>query len=202
MKWRASSAYCLCLHVSGGGILRIRQERSVRLGVLALLLFATGCGTTTGQSGQSAPGSQTWLSINKAQKSVIWTIVADYDSSNGGMNFDGYSKGQMVVDIPQGWKVTVHFSNAGGQMTHSAMVVPFSAHSDMNFSSSSLVFQGATTPNPSLGTAKGVNQDFTFTADKAGQYALVCAVPSHSAMGMWDTLNVADSSSDPAIKTS
>jgi sulfocyanin len=182
-----------------GGILKNIKAKSVQWGALALLLLATGCGTTTEQS---SPTSQTWLSVNKAQKSMILTVVANYDSSNGGMNFDGYSKGQMVVDVPQGWKVTVHFSNASGQITHSAMVVPFSSHSDMNFTNSSMAFEGATTPNPSVGTAKGIYQDFTFTADKSGKYAIVCAVPSHAAMGMWDTLNVVDSTSSPSIKTS
>jgi plastocyanin len=187
------------MFLSGGGVLIKKYRNSLTWGALLLLLLTTGCGTTTAQK---SPTSQTWLSVNKAQRSVILTLVANYDSSNGGMNFDGYSKGQMVVDVPQGWKVTVHFSNANGQMTHSAMVVPFSAHSDMNFSNSSVAFAGATSPNPSLGTAKGVNQDVTFTVDTSGQYAIVCAVPSHAAMGMWDTLNVIDSTSSPSIKTS
>ena len=39
---------------------------------------------------------------------------------------------------------------------------------------------------------KGENDAVTFTADKAGEYALICYVPGHAAAGMWINFTVAD----------
>jgi hypothetical protein len=40
---------------------------------------------------------------------------------------------------------------------------------------------------------------FSFTADKAGQYAFVCGVPGHAAGGMWDEFDVSDSAKNVTI---
>ncbi len=48
---------------------------------------------------------------------------------------------------------------------------------------------------------KGTTQKFSFIADKAGKYAIVCGVPGHDAAGMWDTLVVSDSAATATIST-
>lgn len=118
------------------------------------------------------------------------TLVAAYNGANGFFNFDGYATGHLTITVPVGAKVVVSFTNKAG-LPHSAIVTPFASHTlPGNFP---LAFPGASTPNPSAGAASvKVPQVFTFTAGKAGQYAIVCGVPGHALGGMWDRLNVAN----------
>jgi hypothetical protein len=42
---------------------------------------------------------------------------------------------------------------------------------------------------------------FSFKADKAGQYAMVCGVPGHAQGGMWDELDISATAQAPTITT-
>lgn len=172
------------------------------LAALSLMTIITGCGSSAGSSnqGHNQKGSQ-WLTANAAQKTADIKLEANYQNANGGMNFDGFSRGQMTITIPQGWIVHVTFSNDSSLTVHSAMVVPYNDRTDFSFSASSLAFSGASTPNPDQGTANGQTQTFTFAANKPGQYAIVCAIPGHAAIGMWDTLIVSNSVTVASIST-
>jgi plastocyanin len=93
----------------------------------------------------------------------------------------------MIVTIPLGTKVTVKFSNKAS-LPHSVMVTTWADR--MAASNFATVFNGASSPNPTNGSTAGSPATFTFTANKAGTYAIVCAVPGHALAGMWDTLKV------------
>jgi sulfocyanin len=118
---------------------------------------------------------------------VALTLIAAYNSTQGGFNFNGGAAGKLTITVPLGVKVNVTFTN-NAPLPHSAQFVayaktpPTSAVSD--------AFKGAHTPNPTAGTAKGVKQTFSFVANKAGTYLLICAVPGHAAAGMWDNFVV------------
>ena len=109
-----------------------------------------------------------------------------------GFSFDGYSNGQMTVNVPQGWKVNVECHN---QTTspHSCAVVP-------DATSTSPVFSGGSTTNPTTGLQPGASQSFTFMAGQAGQYRIACLVPGHEDAGMWDNF-VVTSSGSPSLTT-
>jgi plastocyanin len=92
-----------------------------------------------------------------------------------------------VISVPVGYTVNVTFSNNGGA-PHSAVVTLYSKR--MSVGSFPLAFHGAGSPNPMSGIGKGKTQRFSFVANKVGKYALVCAVPSHAALGMWDVFQV------------
>jgi uncharacterized cupredoxin-like copper-binding protein len=109
-----------------------------------------------------------------------------------GFTFDGYSNGQMSVNVPQGWKVNVQCNN---QTTspHSCAVVADST-------STTPVFSGGSTTNPTTGLQPGASQSFTFMAGTAGQYRIACLVPGHEDAGMWDNF-VVTSSGSPSLTT-
>jgi hypothetical protein len=75
----------------------------VRLAV-ALFLLA-GCGGAAHARGAPSPGR--WLSANTAARQVTLTLVAGYNGTYGGFNFDGYGRGALLFRVPAGWRITV-----------------------------------------------------------------------------------------------
>ncbi|MFO2550920.1 hypothetical protein JI721_14385 [Alicyclobacillus cycloheptanicus] len=145
--------------------------------------------------------AQQWIMSNPSQKSGIIDLEANYNDNDGGMNFDGYSNGAMTVTVPKGWTVQVKFSNDSSMTVHSVMVVPFSDRTNSSFTPTDVAFKGAATPNAESGTLNGQTQTFIFTATKPGKYAIVCGIPGHAALGMWDTLVVSDTSTSISVST-
>ena len=154
--------------------------KALLLTVLAVAVSANGAG----------PGR--WLSWNAAARTAALTLVAGYDGSNNGFNFDGYGRGRLLVSVPLGWRVTVTCRNAG-PMRHSCAIVrgPMTAIP---------AFPGATTPDPVLGLKTGQTVRFTFTASRAGTYRIACLVPGHEEARMWDVL-VVGGVKRPSIET-
>ena len=94
-----------------------------------------------------AAGVGRWLTWNAAARTASLTLVAGYDGSNNGFNFDGYGRGQLLVRVPLGWRVTVTCRNAGS-MRHSCAIV-------RGAMTAVPAFPGATTPDPVLGLENG-----------------------------------------------
>lgn len=128
----------------------------------------------------------TWLVWNNKTHTATLTLVAAYNNTLSGYNFNGYAKGQMTVSVPSGTKVNVVFSN-DAPLPHSAVFTPFTK---MSSSTIPVAFKGSESPNPTSGVAKGKAQKFSFMANKVGKYAIVCAVPGHELIGMWDVFMV------------
>jgi sulfocyanin len=128
-----------------------------------------------------------WLVANAKTHTATLTLVAAYTNALNGFNFNGYGNGKMVITIPVGYRVTVSFSNKSS-VPHSAVFTPYSQKN--RTSTFPLAFKGSTSPDPTSGITSGTPQRFTFTASRAGTYALVCGVPGHEAAGMWDVLKV------------
>lgn len=147
-------------------------------------LPVAGLGAAGAHSSKAAP---TWISAKGT--TVNLTLVAGYNQDTAGFNFNGYAKGKMTVTVPTGAKVIIKFSNKAS-LPHSVAVTAYAKRTAMSFPDA---FKGANSPNPSQGITSGhAPQTVTFTANKAGTYAIVCAVPGHAAAGMWDTLKVAN----------
>lgn len=176
------------------------------LSSVAIAVVLTGCGAAANNppsTGTNAPASTSssssstskYISYDASSKTANLTLNAGV---SGGFDFNGYTKGAMTVTIPQGWTVNVTFTNQA-TVNHSAEIVPFSqVKAGKNFTPA---FSGAAISNPTLGISQGVTKKFSFTADKAGKYGIICAVPGHDDAGMWDTLVVSSSASTPSIST-
>jgi len=171
-------------------------KRAVFAGALtAVAMASVGCGATSPSPSRPQAPLATW---NASQHLVKWVVVAGDGGANGGMNFDGYANGEMTLVVPLGWRVEIAFRNASFT-PHSAMVVPFADHERPSFDASLAAFPGAATANPSQGSSKGDEETVTFTASRAGTYALVCAVPGHALAGMWDKLEVSAQAKSPSL---
>jgi hypothetical protein len=132
------------------------------------------------------------LTSDAAAKSVSFTLIASYNGANSGLNFDGYSSGNVEIEAPQGWSVTIACGNKG-PLNHSCAVVA-------DETASQPFFPGATTPNPGAGLPAGQQASFTFKADRTGTFRIVCLVPGHEPEGMWIAFKVVGSGS-PAANT-
>jgi hypothetical protein len=172
----------------------------IRLRVIAVaaaaLIAVAACGGDSGGSVRTpladASSPPLSLSSDSAAKTVSFTLVAGYNGANSGLNLDGHSGGNLEIDAPQGWAVTVTCSNKG-PLNHSCAVVADEAASQP-------LFTGATTQNPGAGLPAGQQESFTFKPDRAGTFRIVCLVPGHEPEGMWIVFKVVGSGS-PAVYT-
>jgi len=151
----------------------------------------SACGSSNsprvGATAQQAAGSPAppapsrFLAVDAGAHTVTITLIASYDGTNNGFNFDGYSR-ELMWTVPRGWKVHVVCKNRG-PLRHSCAVV-------QGAGTAKLSFRGAATSQPQVGIEAGGTASFTFRATKVGVYRFVCLVPGHEAARMWDVLKI------------
>jgi len=173
----------------------------LRIAVAAAALIAVAaCGGDSGDGSSSrtplaaASSPPLALSSDANAKTVSFTLIAGYNGANSGFNFDGYSGGNIEIDVPQGWAVTITCNNKG-PLNHSCAVVA-------DETASQPLFTGATTPNPGAGLPAGQQASFTFKPDRTGTFRIVCLVPGHEPEGMWIVFKVVGSGSPAAYTVS
>jgi hypothetical protein len=159
---------------------RIRGSLGVASVVLAATLASAATGMGTGSAGKPAPGR--FLSVNAARRAITVTLIAADGISNNGFNFDDYGRGELLVSVPEGWRVTVRCDNSSS--TFNSCVVVSGA------GASAPAFPGATTPDPVTGLDPGQSAAFSFVATRVGSYRLASLVPGHEQARMWDVLVV------------
>jgi sulfocyanin SoxE-like protein len=112
----------------------------------------------------------------------VLTLRADGNGTSLG-DFNGYSRGQVLVEVPHGWRVTVHCLNVSSTRMSCAIV--------SNSLSARPAFPGAATPNPTVGLDTGSSATFSFVARRDGTYRIACLVDDEEVgNGMWDALQI------------
>lgn len=149
---------------------------------------------SAGNGGDQPPAAR-FIALAEGEKTVRITVIAAYDSTNGGMNFNGYTKGAATYTVPAGWTVEVVYDNAG-DVPHSAVVVEQRMVRRVRVGEPA--FNGASTKNPVEGSTS--RETFTFTAAEAGEFAIACGFPSHALSGHWLKLNVEEGADAPSLK--
>jgi len=129
---------------------------------------------------KSPPPPSRFLAVDAHRHKVTITLIASYDGTNGGFNFDGYSR-VLMWTVPRGWKVHVVCENHGS-LPHSCAVV--------QGATAKPAFRGAATPQPRIGLLPGHTASFTFRASRTGVYRFACLVPGHEVARMWDVLKI------------
>ena len=155
-------------------------------------------GAPAGESKAAEPKESMFLSVDpKEPKTARLVVVSAYNSVNYGMNFNGFAKGGARYTIPQGWTVSVVFTN-NSPVPHSAIVVEKPVVKKLQMGEPA--FKGASTPYPVRGTTGKVGVPFQFTADEAGEFAIACGFPSHSANGHWIAFDVSATATAPSLQ--
>jgi len=120
-----------------------------------------------------------------------FSIVAAQTAANAENNFNGTSKGKLVMTVPVGATVQITFKNQGS-LPHSLQIIP-STNPLPATALSAPAFPGAQVPNPQAGIIKGQTANVQFTAGKAGKYLMICGFPGHALLGMYATFDVVPS---------
>ena len=155
-------------------------------------------GAPASESKAAEPKESMFLSVDpKEPKTARLVVVSAYNSVNYGMNFNGFAKGGARYTIPQGWTVSVVFTN-NSPVPHSAIVVEKPVVKKLQMGEPA--FKGASTPYPVRGTTGKVGVPFQFTADEAGEFAIACGFPSHSANGHWIAFDVSATATAPSLQ--
>jgi sulfocyanin len=149
----------------------------------------------------SAASTPTWVTTSGA--SVHLTIIAGYNSTNAGFNFNGAAHGQMVVTVPLGDTIDATFRNAAQGGFHDVVIIPYS----MPLPGAALkpAFTGAASPLPQFRPGAGgrpnlsAPESFSFTASKAGTYMMICGISGHALAGMWDTFVVSSTAKTASV---
>lgn len=131
--------------------------------------------------GKAPPSPGRFLAVDAHRHRVTITLIASYNGTNGGFNFDGYSR-YLMWTVPRGWTVRVTCENRG-PLRHSCAVV-------QGAGSTKSAFRGASTPQPRVGLEAGRSARFAFRASRTGVYRFACLVPGHEGARMWDVLKI------------
>ncbi len=136
------------------------------------------------------------LASDAASKTVTVNLIAGQGTAAKGFNFNGYSNGDMHIQIPTGWRVRVSMIDESNT-PHSALIVPWKERLGGALHAA---FAHSAPADFRSGIEKGDDpQKFTFTAGKAGKYAIVCGVRGHIDAGMWDVFDVVDNLAAPRV---
>ncbi len=172
----------------------MRLPTSLMTGLL--LLCAVGARAQTMKGGKIDP---TWLRADAASKTADFKLVAGLTDANGGMNFNGFSQGGLVLTVPQGWNVVLHFTNEDPNLPHSVEII--AEGPAVPSGPVPPAFEHATTGRLEQGFTSGQGAEVRFVAGKNGTFLIFCAVPGHGAAGMWIRLAVSGSAATPALAT-
>ena len=155
-------------------------------------------GTPSGDPKAAEPQESMFLSVDPiTPKTARLVVVSAYNPVNYGMNFNGFAKGGARYTIPQGWTVSVSFTN-NSPVPHSAIVVEKPMVKKLQMGEPA--FKGASTPYPVRGTTGKGGVAFQFVADEAGEFAIACGFPSHSANGHWIAFDVSPTATAPSLQ--
>jgi hypothetical protein len=177
-------------------------RRPTAAGVAAFAVLFAGCGshhrvgqpvTTTATSvahEAGRPDPRRFLASDPAAKQVRLTMIAGLGSSNNGFNFDDYGRGELLVSVPRGWRVTIDFQNHASRRTSCAVVT--------GARSATIAFPGASVAEPLQGVTPGGKDRFSFTAARAGVFRMTSLVPGQAEARMYAVL-VVTSGGRPSI---
>ena len=155
-------------------------------------------GTPSGDPKAAEPQESMFLSVDpNTPKTARFVVVSAYNPVNYGMNFNGFAKGGARYTIPQGWTVSVSFTN-NSPVPHSAIVVDKPIVKKLQMGEPA--FKGASTPYPVRGTTGKGGVAFQFVADEAGEFAIACGFPSHSANGHWIAFDISPTATAPSLQ--
>lgn len=176
----------------------------IRALTAAFSLGLTGCGG--GDSSDEAPTASTpaaapapaaapeefgmpdWMQVDNAARTVTIHLVAGLTDDNNRWNYNGYYGGTGGITVPMGYTVTITLENQDPAMAHSVGVDEVGASYPNVFAEVTPAFEGGVTADPASmmdATMPGETDEITFVASVAGEYALLCYVTGHAALGMW-----------------
>ncbi|MGH7570304.1 MAG: sulfocyanin-like copper-binding protein [Gemmatimonadota bacterium] len=139
-------------------------------------------GEATAAGALSTPA---WMTIDETAMTVSMEIHAGESDVNNRWNFNGLHAGSGAISVPQGYQVTINFTNSDPNQPHSLGIDEAMESYPATFEAPEPVFAGAITPDATTtGTPPNGTATISFTTDQAGDYAMICYVAGHAVAGM------------------
>jgi uncharacterized cupredoxin-like copper-binding protein len=151
---------------------------------------ATDTGTTTETAPAGGLTMPSWMLVDESAQTVKLEISAGSEPVNNYWNYNGLYAGNGSITVPQGYTVTINLVNADPAQPHSLGIGERMDAYPAMFENPEPAFAGAITPDATTGTAPQGTASITFTADRAGEFAMICYVPGHAVAGMVIPFNV------------
>jgi hypothetical protein len=161
----------------------LRRAGMLTAGVVLLAGLLAGSVGISGSQASTSAAAPTWATYDLKAKTAHLTLISSYGSDT--YNYNGGKAGHFTFTVPLGAKVVVTYSNQSSMMPHGAEVVPWTGVLPIALVPPPPAFAGAFSPNYRHGTRLGITQTFTFVANKAGKYLLICPVHNHVKFGHW-----------------
>lgn len=141
-----------------------------------------------------------FLRYDADARRVDLTVIAAFDQSNSGFNFNGGSHGGHRIVVPNGWTVRLTFINRD-VIPHSVAVVRQEKRVPMYVTRPA--FPGAASRSLQHGLPSGGRHDaITFVAEGPGTYLIACGIPGHAVLGTYLELTVSSSARVPTYEVS
>ena len=161
---------------------------SGRLGVTAMVCVAAL--TMAANAGRDPE----FMTFDADARRVDLTVIAAFDKSNSGYNFNGAPHGTALLTVPVGWQVRIAFSNRD-VIPHSAVAIRQPKVAPLRVPTPA--FSGAATRSFQRGLPPGAEDYFTFVATPAGDYLISCGATGHLVLGTFLQLRVSADATTP-----
>jgi sulfocyanin len=143
-------------------------------------------------------GDHGFMRYDRSARRVDLLLIAAFDESNSGYNFNGGSHGAHRITVPAGWHVRVRLINRD-VIPHSVAVVHEREVVPMRIARPAIA--GAASRALERGLPTGARQDdIMFVATPPGEYLIACAVPGQAALGSYLRLTVSSGAALPAYE--
>lgn len=174
----------------GGQPLSTRTSMKIIIGATVTFLLSTAVAT------MATAANPPWVHVNTSKKQVTFDISEGTNGQAGQYNFDGYAHGHMTMKVPTGWHVTMKVTN-DGSTGHSLEIIKAPKAPPVH--ELKPAFKHAETKDIHQGMPPGSSSTFSFTASKPGKYWIMCGVPGHALLGMWDHFVVSSHAKRPSV---
>jgi plastocyanin len=138
-----------------------------------------------------------FISLANEAKTVNLHVISAMDATNGGMNFNGYFRGEATYTIPVGWTVILTFVNLS-PAPHSVAVVEPEMTDELNIGKP--YFENAASTDHIQGSPQNKPETITFVVSEEGEFSLACGFPPHAKAGHWINFIVAGKDAVPSFK--
>ena len=169
-----------------------KRRQLIRRMVIAAASYVT-CSAFVG-----ARSDPEFMRYDAGARRVELSVIAAFDQSHSGYNFNGGFHGSHRITVPTGWTIHVTFVNRD-VIPHSVVVTPETKRLPLRVARPA--FAGAASRLVQQGLPSGARQDdIVFVVSRAGSYLLTCGVPAHTVLGTYLLLIVSDDATVPTYK--
>ena len=142
-----------------------------------------------------------WMATDAGARRVEMDVVAGFNPNNSSWNINGYYDGTMTVNVPEGWRVEIAFTNSDGDVPHSLVVMadPGADNLPLQAGREQTAFSRAYSKSPEQGISAGDGDTISFKTNKTGDFLWFCGVPGHGQSGMWIRFEVINGAEAPYI---